>query len=64
MFGITDLVVGLWAVPVTLCIITPLFILVVWLLARLAKSIINGIAVKDKAVFKEISTSQTQEGHF
>ena len=47
MFGITDLVVGLWAVPVTLCIITPLLILVVWLLARFAKLIINGQAVRD-----------------
>ena len=47
MFGITDLVVGLWAVPVTLCIITPLLILVVWLLARFAKLIISRQAVRD-----------------
>ena len=47
MFGLNDLVVGLWAVPVTLCIITPLVILVVWLLARLAKSIISGQAIRD-----------------
>ena len=47
MFGITDLVVGLWALPVTLCIITPLLILVVWLLARFAKSIITPIIARD-----------------
>ena len=47
MFGLNDLIVGLWAVPVTLCIITPLVILVVWLLARLARSIISGHAIRD-----------------
>ena len=48
MFGIDDLIVVLWALPVTLCIITPLVILVVWLLARLAGSIINVLALRDK----------------
>ena len=48
MFGIADLVVVLWALPVTLFIITPLVIMVVWLLARLANSIINVQALRDK----------------
>ena len=37
MFGGDTLIVGLWIVPVLLCIITPLIILLSWYVARLLK---------------------------
>lgn len=37
MSGISDLIVGMWFLPVTLCIFIPLAILVGWSMTRLGK---------------------------
>lgn len=39
MLGATELIVGLWLVPVTLCILIPLVMLCAWSLTGLIKSI-------------------------
>lgn len=35
MFGISECIVGLWFLPVTLCIIIPLAMLIVWCVVAL-----------------------------
>lgn len=39
MFGISDLIVGMWFLPVTLCIFIPLAVLFGWSITRLGKPI-------------------------
>jgi ABC-type spermidine/putrescine transport system permease subunit II len=41
MHGTSELIVGLWLLPVTVFILLPLFMLVVWSLAKLSGRIVG-----------------------
>jgi hypothetical protein len=56
MFGISELIVGMWFLPVTLCIFIPLVILLGWSMTRLGKPMgtpDNGDEVDEPALANE-----------
>lgn len=56
MFGATELIVGLWLVPVTLFILIPLVMLCTWSVIRLIKTL---FVVKEP----KKQTEEALEGH-
>lgn len=48
MFGATELIVYLWFLPVTLCIIVPLVMLVVWSVGHLLTPLFTRKGVNEK----------------
>jgi len=64
MFTGSQLIVGLWVVPVTIFILIPLVILLTWCIARLLKPLVSFKKVQktEEGVLetRELSASQSQ----
>ena len=54
MFGMSDLIVSLWLLPVTLYVILPLGMLATWALARMIKKMIAITAVMQEELASEL----------
>ena len=64
MNGISELIVGLWLLPVTVFFLIPLFMLVVWSLAKLSGRIMGSMKKPMSSVdFTRLPYTETKPGY-